>query len=68
MTFFSEKITKIRDSYSSTDFFTLPAPLDLPNFDFFEPVSVEEIHKAIMKSPTKSCLLDPWPTFLVESV
>ena len=26
----------------------------------------EEIHKAIMKSPTKSCLLDLWPTFFVE--
>ena len=66
MTYFSEKITKIRDSFSSTDSFSLPAPSDLPSFDSFNEVSDEEIQKAIMKSPTKSCLLDPWPTFLVK--
>ena len=66
VTFFSDKITKIRDSFSSTDSFILPAPSDLHKFDFFETVSDEEIHKTIMKSPTKSCLLDPWPTFLVK--
>ena len=63
---FSEKITKIRDSFSSTDSFSLPPPSDLPSFDSFNEVSDEEIQKAIMKSPTKSCLLDPWPTFLVK--
>ena len=66
VTYFSEKITKIRDSFSSTDPFSLPAPSDLPSFDSFNEVSDEEIQKAIMKSPTKSCLLDPWPTFLVK--
>ena len=64
--YFSDKITKIRDSFSSTDSFSLPAPSDLPSFDSFKEVSDEEIQKAIMKSPTKSCLLDPWPTFLVK--
>ena len=24
------------------------------------------VRKVITKSPTKSCLLDPWPTFLVK--
>ena len=67
MTFFSDKITRIRDSFLSTDSFTLPAPSDLPEFNFFKIVSDEEIHKAIMKSPTKSCFLDPWPTFLVKA-
>ena len=66
VTFFSDKITKIMDSFSSTDSSRLPAPLDLPNFDSFKTVSDEEIHKAIMKSSTKSCLLDLWPTFLVK--
>ena len=66
VTYFSEKITKIRDSFSSTDSFSLPAPSDLPSFDLFNEVSDEEIQKTIMKSPTKSCLLDPWPTFLVK--
>ena len=66
VTLFSDKITKIKDSFSSTDSFTIPAPSDLPNFDHFKTVSDEEINKAIMKSPTKSCLLDPWPAFLVK--
>ena len=38
----------------------------MPNFSCFKQVSQEEIRKIIMKSPSKSCLLDPWPTFLVE--
>ena len=66
VTYFSDKITKIRDLFSSTDSFSLPAPSDIPSFDSFKEVSDEEIQKAIMKSPTKSCLLDPWPTFLVK--
>ena len=64
--FFSDKITKIWDSLSSTDSFRLPAPSDQPNFDFFKTASDEEIHKPIMKSQTKSFLLDPWHTFLVK--
>ena len=65
-TFFSDKIDKIRNSFSSSDSFTLPPPPDVPNFSCFKQVSQEEIRKIIMKSPTKSCLLDPWPTFLVK--
>ena len=38
----------------------------MPNFSCFKQVSQEEIRKIIMKSPSKSCLLDPWPTFLVK--
>ena len=38
----------------------------MPNFSCFKQVSQEKIRKIIMKSPTKSCLLDPWPTFLVK--
>ena len=66
VTYFSDKITKISYSFSSTDSFSLPAPSDLPSFDSFKEVSDEEIQKAIMKSPTKSCLLDPWSTVLVK--
>ena len=66
VTYFSDKITKIRDSFCSTDYFRLPTPSDLPSFDSFKTVSDEEIQKAIMKSPTKSYLLDTWPTFLVK--
>ena len=66
VTFFSDKISKIRDSFTNTDFFTLPALLDVPKFDLFKSVSEDEVRKVITKSPTKSCLLDPWPTFLVN--
>ena len=66
VTFFSDKISKIRDSFTNTDSFTLPAPSDVPKFDLFKPVSEDEVRKVITKSPTKSCLLDPWPTFLVK--
>ena len=68
VTYFSDKITKIRDSFSSTDSFSLPAPSDPPSFDSFQTVSKEETQKAIMKSPTKSCLMDPWPTFLGQGM
>ena len=64
--FFSDKIRKIRDSFTNTDSFTLPAPSDVPKFDLFKAVSEDEVRKVITKSPTKSCLLDPWPTFLVK--
>ena len=66
VTFFSDKISKIRNSFSNTDLFTLPAPTDFPKFDFFKSVSEEEVQKVIIKSQTKSWLLDPWSTFLVK--
>ena len=66
VTFFSDKIRKIRDSFTNTDSFTLPAPSDVPKFDLFKAVSEDEVRKVITKSSTKSCLLDPWPTFLVK--
>ena len=62
LTFFSDKISKIRDSGC----FTLPAPPVLPKFGFFKSVSEDEVQKVIIKSGTKSCLLDPWPTFLAK--
>ena len=65
VTFFSDKISKIRDSFTNTDSFTLPAS-DVPKFDLFKSVSEDEVRKVITKSPTKSCLLDPCPTFLVK--
>ena len=32
----------------------------------FSPVSQDDVKKIILSSPTKSCSLDPWPTFLVK--
>ena len=63
----TDKITKIRDTFSSTDSFSLPPPSDLPSFDFYKAVCDEEIHKTIMKSTIKSCFfLDPRPNYLVK--
>ena len=36
VTFFSDKIRKVRDSFTNTDSFTLPAPSDVPKFDLFK--------------------------------
>ena len=66
VTFFSDKIAKIRNLFSSNDSFTRPPPPDVPNFSCFKQVSQEKIRKIIMSSLSKSCLLDPWPTFLVK--
>ena len=64
--FFSDKIAKIRDCFSSTDQFDL-SPVTPPTaIADFKQVSETEVHKIIMNSPTKSCLLDPWPTFLLK--
>ena len=37
-----------------------------PGLVKFDDVSPDDIAKVIKNSPTKSCLLDPWPTFLVK--
>ena len=56
--FFTNKIAKIRES--------LPPPVNLPGLVKFDDASPDDIAKVIKNSPTKSCLLDPWPTFLVK--
>ena len=37
-----------------------------PAFNTFKPVTEDEVSKRINESPTKSCLLDPIPTFLLK--
>ena len=61
--YFNEKILKIRNSFVSSAGDTILRP---PVFSAFSPVTEDEISKIISNSPTKSCLLDPWPTFLVK--
>ena len=53
--FFSNKISKIRDTFSTSG-----------SFNDFMPVTDDEVHKCISESPTKSCSLDPVPTFLLK--
>ena len=66
-TFFSNKIMKIRESFSSSESSnTVHPPFDPPKLTVFTQVTQDEIAKIISKSPTKSCLLDPLPTFLIK--
>ena len=63
--FFTNKITKIRESFSSSSSFSLPSTVNPPLVKF-DDASPDDIAKVIKNSPTKSCLLDPWLTFLVK--
>ena len=53
-------------SFSSFSSFSLPSPVNPPGLVKFDDASPDDIAKVIKNSPTKSCLLDPWPTFLVK--
>ena len=58
---------KIRESFSSSESCnTVHPPFDPPKLTVFTQVTQDEIGKIISKSPTKSCLLDPLPTFLIK--
>ena len=64
--FFSNKISKIRDTFSTSGSFN-DAPDSLPPaFNAFMPVTEDAVYKCISESPTKSCSLDPIPTFLLK--
>ena len=58
---------KIYESFSSFEpCNTVHLPCDPPKLIVFTQVTQDEIGKIISKSPTKSCLLDPLPTFLIK--
>ena len=67
--FFHDKIQKIRDKL---DKIHLPQPsVDVPEFCYssfteFKPVTQETVRKVICESATKSCNLDPIPTWLLK--
>ena len=64
--FFTEKIEKICSTFSasvSLQHITPDSPP--PMFSTFSTVTEDQVTKIITNSPSKSCLLDPWPTFLV---
>ena len=65
--FFSNKIKKIRGTFipSGTENEVHP-PSDPLKITVFSQVSEDAVGKIIKTSPTKSCLLDPWPTFLIK--
>ena len=58
---------KICESFSSSESCNTVHPLfDPPKLTVFTQVTQDEISKIISKSPTKSCQLDPLPTFLIK--
>ena len=58
---------KIREPFSPIVFCnTVHCPCDPPKLIIFTQVTQDEIGKKISKSPTKSCLLDPLPKFLIK--
>ena len=58
---------KIRESFSLSESCNMiHPPFDPSKLTFFTQVTQDEIAKIISKSPTKSCLLDPLPTFLIK--
>ncbi len=65
--FFVDKITRIRDAFPVSSAPNIPPPhQSVPKFCSFAPVSEDDVRKVIMSSPTKSCSLDSFPTFLVK--
>ena len=65
--FFSDKISRIRASFPRINTLsTSNQHLNVPAFTTFKNITEEQLLKIIQSCPTKSCLLDPWPTFLVK--
>ena len=60
------KISKIRDTFSTSGSFNDAPDSVPPAFNAFMPVTEDEVYKCISESPTKSCSLDPIPTFLLK--
>ena len=65
---FIEKIDKIRDNFGPSEGLDNYDARDFtfPNLSKFTPVSVEEVKQIVLKSPSKSCMLDPIPTSLLK--
>ena len=66
MEFFTEKILKIRSTFSaSVNLQHITSDSPPPMFSTLSTVTEDQVTKIITNSPSKSCSLDPWPTFLV---
>ena len=64
--FFTNKISKIRDTFPTSGSFNDAPESVPPAFNTFKPVAEDEVSKYIKESPTKPCPLDPIPTFLLK--
>ncbi len=69
--FFKSKIEKINEQFSDTSILDHNLSQNIKNtrvcqYEVFPKITTEELRKYIAKSPTKSCALDPIPTFLLK--
>ena len=68
--FFKSKIDNVNEQFTNTSGSQYqsqqPSSSCTCTFGEFSPVSQDELRKYIMRSPTKSCNLDPIPTFLLK--
>ena len=64
--FFSSKISKIRNTFSTSGSFNYASDSVPLAFNTFMPVTEDEVSKCIYDSPNKLCSLDPIPTFLLK--
>ena len=63
--FSQKKLKKIHSIFSTSfNFRHITPDSPPPTFTSFSAVTEEQVTKIIQDSPTKSCSLDPWPTFL----
>ena len=74
-TYFDQKVVKLRETLSrssvdssGTDIGTVKQSPSSDGIELseFDSVSADEVRKLIMSSPSKSCLLDPIPTWLLK--
>ena len=65
--YFHKKIKTIRDTFipSGIEKDVHPSS-DPPKITTFTEIPQDTVDKIIRNSPMKSCLLDPWPTFLIK--
>ena len=66
LNFFHEKIEKLQPLFTeSIDSSRSPSPT-VQQLQNLQPATIDEIRTLINKSPSKSCPLDPIPTFLLK--
>ena len=61
-----QKVQTIRNSFPTTGGYDSPDILTNDRLDSFSLTTDDEIRKIIMRSPSRSCSLDPLPTWLVK--
>ena len=77
--FFNKKLPKLRENFNAdlineplaTALTSVLPIVDVPpaaQFTSFEPLTEDQVKKIILSSPTKSCPLDPIPTWLLKEL